>query len=111
MDLILARGELIEICVEKSKTLAKESLDMKDTATKLKKKMLWSSNKFKIGLGLVIAAVLVAVKYNFGYLLQIINGSLSGTTLASRIGRGGSVKGRRKFLTLHIDKFRRLHLS
>ena len=61
MDLIIYRGELIEIFVEKSKTLAKESLDMKDNAIKLNKQMWWSSNKFKIGVGLVIIVVLIVV--------------------------------------------------
>lgn len=61
MDLMINRGELIEISVEKSKTLAKESLDMKDNAIKLNKQMWWSSNKFKIGVGLVIVVVLMVV--------------------------------------------------
>lgn len=61
MDLMIIRGQLIEISVEKSKTLAKESLDMKDNAIKLNKKMWWSSNKFKIGVGLVIVVILMVV--------------------------------------------------
>lgn len=34
---------------------------MKDNAIKLQKKMWWSSNKFKIGVGLVIIVALIVL--------------------------------------------------
>jgi t-SNARE complex subunit (syntaxin) len=60
MDKVIERGEKIEILVKKSETMSDQSLDMKNTARRVKNKMWWKNKKVLIGIGIVVV-ILIAI--------------------------------------------------
>ncbi len=57
IDKVLARGEKIELLVDKSEQLDQKALIFKKEATKVRKIMWWNNCKFWLLLVLVLAAV------------------------------------------------------
>ncbi len=63
IDKVLARGEKIELLVDKSEQLDQKALVFKKEATKLKKIMWWNNAKFWILLVLVLGIIAVVVYF------------------------------------------------
>jgi len=62
MDKVIERGEKIEVLVKKSEVMTDQSLDMRNTATKVKNRMWWKNKKVLIGIiALVLIIILVIV--------------------------------------------------
>ena len=58
MDKVIERGEKIEILVKKSETLSEQSLDMRNTARKVKNKMWWKNKKILVGIIILVLIVI-----------------------------------------------------
>lgn len=61
MDRVIERGEKIEILVQKSETMSNQSLDMKDTARKVKNRMWWKNKKVLIGIILLVLVIIAII--------------------------------------------------
>jgi vesicle-associated membrane protein 7 len=61
MNKVIERGEKIEILVKKSETMADQSYDMKNTSTRIRRKMWWKNKKIMIGVIIVGLVLLILI--------------------------------------------------